>query len=316
MKLRKLHIGLIAIFIAYFVFLVYLAITSSVESDEGTHLLVSVFYKDAMKFALTHPSFHAIYKYGLTYLTYYPKVTIYYPPLIEAIRGLTFGVFGANYLVGRLVSIGFVALFIVMLYNFSKFLHKEEKIAIITVLIFMSAPIVIFLGRSALLDLPVGFFTGLTAFMYLHAFKSGKKRDYMISGFVMFLGFMVKWFIGLLTIAIFVYWFLEKKKDIKYLIYSFILFGLLSLPYVFLMFKLGAVQPLFQPQGAFFAGYGEGDPQFTSILGWLHYPLLINRLYFIFPLSVFLLLAIVFYSKRKETHWKFFLFGWVYSIFI
>ncbi len=306
MKLKKHNIALILLFSFYFAFLIYLAVKSSIESDEGTHLLVSVFYKDVMKYALTHPSISAIYKYGLTYLTYYPKVTIYYPPLIEATRGLLFGILGESYILGRLVTIVITALFILMLYKFSMFLYKEEKVAILTVLIFASIPIVIYLGRSTLLDLPVGFFTGLTAYMYLRAYKSGKKKDYLTAGFTMFLGFMVKWFIGLLAIALFLYWMTENRKHLKYLLYSFVLFGVLSLPYVYLMFKLGVVQPLFQPQGAFFAGYGEGDPQFTSIAGWLHYGILINRWYFVFPLSILLILSLIFYFKNKSPHWKFF----------
>jgi hypothetical protein len=64
-----------------FYFLVFLAEKTSIEFDETTHSLLAVFYKDLAKFSISHFNLKEIYDYAYSYLVYYPKLSVYYPPL-------------------------------------------------------------------------------------------------------------------------------------------------------------------------------------------------------------------------------------------
>ena len=109
MKLKKL---LFIISIIYLIFVSYLANISTFQEDEGTHSLLGIFYIDLFKYAIAHPSFSDIYNYGYAYLVYYPKLSVYYPPLTHLEISSFFLIFGKSYVIARMVPIIFSFLFI------------------------------------------------------------------------------------------------------------------------------------------------------------------------------------------------------------
>jgi hypothetical protein len=90
------------IFILYLVFLfIFLFLTfefNSLLADEGTHLLLSAFYKDLIFNILQtrNFSFNHAYEFGIRYLVHYPKLQIAYPPLYHLTTAIVFSLFGLS----------------------------------------------------------------------------------------------------------------------------------------------------------------------------------------------------------------------------
>jgi hypothetical protein len=303
MELNKIFYLICAL---YLIFLVFLVITSTVESDEGTHSLLGVFYLDLFKYALNHRSFEAIYNYAYSYLVYYPKLSVYYPPLTHFIISAFFAIFGKEFFIARIVLVVFCMFFIALVYYFSKFL-SNKKTAFLSTLFFMSAPLIVYLSRGVFLDLPVAFFFTLALFFYLIAFKRKDNKFYIFASIANFLGFLTKWYIVLLWPALFLFVIFEKKKVMKKLILSFLLSFILISPYLFLTFKLGIFWLPFTSEKGSILAYVQTSPQFTTVEGLLFYPLTVNQWYFVFPISILLLVALIVFFKNKENYWKLFL---------
>ncbi|MFH8039091.1 MAG: hypothetical protein QXJ14_03720, partial [Candidatus Aenigmatarchaeota archaeon] len=97
-KLSNFKIFLILLIIFYLAFLFYLAEKTSVEFDETTHSLLAVFYKDLIKYSISHLNFKEIYDYAYSYLVYYPKLSVYYPPLIHLTIAFVFSFLNPSFL--------------------------------------------------------------------------------------------------------------------------------------------------------------------------------------------------------------------------
>ena len=309
--LVKTKLFLLTFIIFYFILLLFLAKYTSIEFDETTHSLLAVFYKDLVKYSISHLNFKEMYDYGVSYLVYYPKLSIYYPPLTHLTISLFFELFSPSFLVARLVIILFSISFMLLIFQISKFILKNEKTALLSVFLFASSPISVYLSRGVYLDLPLAFFFTLSIFLYLLALKKKEKKYYMLASLALALGFLTKWFIVLALPIIFLYTLLEHKKYLKTVLLSFIFFGVLISPYLFLIFKLNTFS--LQYKSAIPLGT-RGMPKVTSIANWLHYPYLTNKLYFVFPLSVLLLISIYAYWKYKKPYWKL-LLTWILILY-
>src|SRR3989338_4774411 len=78
-------------------------------ADEGTHSLISLFFRDLFRDLAKNPtfSFSYIYNYAISYLVHYPKLSLYYPPLLPITTSLFFGFLEVSFFTARLVVLIF-----------------------------------------------------------------------------------------------------------------------------------------------------------------------------------------------------------------
>ncbi|MFH8093017.1 MAG: glycosyltransferase family 39 protein [Candidatus Aenigmatarchaeota archaeon] len=307
-KIKSINtkIFLIFLIIFYSTFLFYLAEKTSIEFDETTHSLLAVFYKDLIKYSISHLNFKEIYDYAYSYLVYYPKLSVYYPPLIHLTIAFVFSFFNPSFLLARCVIIIFSVLFVFLIFKFSKFILKNENTALLSAILFCSTPMTIYLSRSVYLDLPLAFFFTLTIFLYLIALERNKKKYYVLAGLTSGVCFLVKWLALFIFPIIFLYVYLEKREKMKNIILSFFISGLVIFPYVLLANKIGVFLLVFTSERGTLLPAANVIPQVNSIEGWLVYPNFVNAFYFVFPFSLLVLYSIGSYIKNEKKYWKLF----------
>jgi 4-amino-4-deoxy-L-arabinose transferase-like glycosyltransferase len=300
--------------IPYLIFLFWVIRNSTFLEDEGTHSLLGIFYLDLFKYALSHPNFSNIYNYATSYLVYYPKLSIYYPPLTHLVISLFFAVFGKTYIISRLVLLLFSIGLIILNFKFVKFLF-DEKTAFLSSLILMSLPIFIYSAAGAYLNASTNLFFLLSIFLYILAFKSKRNSSYILAGLSSALGFFTKSvFIIPIYPILFFYLLFEDRSQIKKFILSSIFTLLLILPYVIVMLKLNMLLTIFTSEHGMMA-YTTISPQFYTLEGWTYYAKIFNEHYFVFPFSLLLLICLFLFFKNREKHWKL-LFIWIAVIYI
>jgi len=274
----------------------------TINADEGTHLMISLFIKDLSQYILNN-GVSGAYKFGTNYLVYYPKITIYYPPLYHFIVSLFFNIIVSEY-VAKLVTLLFALGTIFFTYKVGEEIF-DRKIGFVSAAILALSPVMFILGTSVLVDMSAFFFFMLTLFFYIKSFKSGKRIHFILSGISLAFGILTKWQVVPIVAILILYLIIERKKIkikiLKNFILSLIIAGLILCPYFFVIYKLDIINLVLS--GPISAGYREKDPQFTSIEGWLWYPsALLNQLTPIIAIPA-LLLLILFIIKR-ERNWK------------
>jgi len=176
-------------------------------------------------------------------------------------------------------------------------------------------PITIYLSRGVYLDLPMAFIFTLSIFFYLKAFEKKKKKYYFLAGLISGIGFLIKWFIVFIYPIIFIYTYLEKRNEIKNVILSFLLAGLIAAPYILIANKLGVFLLVFASKKGTLLPALETVPQANTIEGWLVYFNFINIHYFFFPLSILMLYSLYKYVKNKNAYWKLIIL-WIGLVYI
>jgi hypothetical protein len=310
-EMKKENIILISIIIAFFIECLLLIPNSQPGADEGTHNLLGLFFFDFFHEWMKSPTFSVdkIYDYFINYLIYYPKLSLYYPPLLYIILSLMFNVFGISFFVGSLTILLFSVAVVFMIFLFSKKHLNSSEISLISSLIYVLSPAVIFLSIKTLIDIPLLFFFLATMYSYLVAISTNKAKWFLTSAIFFALGFLTKWNIVLVAPIIFIYTLFDFRKSIKKLILSFLLVGVLLSPYLYLAFKFNIPVIVFKVPVE--AGIVENDPQWTSLQGWLYYLIQLSNSYLSFPLLIISLITLIFYARKKEKHWKLFLLWFV-----
>lgn len=300
------------------IFIIYLIILSTVLSstffynhiwaDEGTHLLLAVFYKDILSYALqTHTlSFHQLYNYGINYLVSYPKLQIAYTPLFHITTSLAFFVFGASEFAGRFVNliytIGSFSIFYLLVKRFF-----DQKTAFISALLFSLSPISLIYGSRAMMDFTSIFWLLASLYVFSLAEKNNKLKYYATAGFFAFLSALGKQ-MGAIVLLFFAVMILKNpfKKvnwnlgNFKKLFILFLTFSMFFLPYLYLMNLVGGLK--LNELVAIDYASEQGEP--TSILDygfWLFY---ISKPITLSPAMPILLVSLFFYCYKKNSHSK------------
>lgn len=305
-----------------FIFLILYALViiltfsmTTIGADEGTHLILSLFYHDLSKFIIDNgiSSISKVYDYGIDYLVNYPKLTIYYPPLYHFIVGIGFYITISEY-VGKFVTLLFSIGTIFLTFKIGKFLFNE-KIGFISALLLAFSPIIVSHSAYVLVDIPVFFFSMLTLWFYLNAFKTNKKIYYILGAISLSAGFLTKWFILPIIPALLFYLIIEKKyrKLIKNFLMSLLLVLVVLTPYLIFVYKFDIIQLMLI--GPIRAGYAvEHDPQFYTIQGWLWYPITLMKQLSL-PIGLASLATLFLFIIKKMENWKFLLI-WFLSFYI
>lgn len=225
------------------VFNILLAQNISLSPDEGTHLTLSLFYKDlaANSWNLGF-DINRMYEFSTNYLIHYPKLTITYLPMYHLSVALMFS-FGLDPIMGRLVSVIYFVLTSAMIYLISIKFLKSRKAGIFSVLLFSLTPTVFDYISKASMDYTAYFFGFLSIFLFLKAMETERKKYYVLSGIASFLVFFSRIFavFPLLAMVSFVLLF-GKKGRIKKLLLVVIPFMVLFVPFAFLYERIGGLE--------------------------------------------------------------------------
>jgi len=309
--MRKESIFLALLIIIFFIECLLLISYLNPNADEGTHNLIGLFFFDFFHEWIKSPTFSIdkVYDYFINYLVYYPKLSLYYPPLFHIILSFMFNIFGISFSVGSLTALFFSVASIFAIFLFSKKHLNNSEVSLISSLIFVLTPAVIFLSIKTLIEIPLLFFFLATLYSYLAAISTNKTKWFLISSIFFALGFLTKWNIILIIPIVFIYALFDFRKSIKKLILSFLLVGILLSPYLYIAFKYDI--PIIVFKVPVEAGIVENEPQWTSLSGWLYYLIQLSNSYLSIPLLILSLITLILYARKKEKHWKLFLLWFI-----
>ncbi len=298
--------GFILYIIVLSVFLIYSFTYNYVFSDEGTHILLSKFYKDLLSsIPQTGLSFDNLYKFGINYLVYYPKLQIAYPPLFHLTNSLAFTFFGSSVFVARLVNLVYSILTFSVFYLLVK-KYFNPKIAFVSTIFFSLSTYSLLYVSRAFQDFASYFFILLSILVFTQALEKKSYKHFVLLSITTVLAILAKQISVILVLFFLVY--LLSRKDLKYkriwflLVYLILIIFFIS-PYILILNSVGG----FEINKIVAVGYASQQGEPTNLLDpffWLYF--LIVPFSFA-PFTPIFLLCLVFYIYKREKYWKEFL---------
>ena len=291
----------------------YLVLTSGYEADETTHSLVGKFFVDFFKDWIRNPafSFQKIYNYSVSYLMYYPKLSLQYPPVSQILFALGFSIFGSSLLVSRFVVLALSILAVVLVYFLVKNHFGNKKAGVIAGIFLISSPVFMKASVFAITDMGYLLFFTLVIYMTLELVKKPILKNKIFLSVSIALCVLSRFQAVLIfpVIIIFVLW--QDRKKLVDVVQCVLLALLILSPYYYVQYKSGL---LFIPLSANLGTEGNYQSvSFRTPSGIIYYAkeFFINQ----FPaIGIFLLgLTLVYFKKGKEN-WKLF-FVWIFIVY-
>ncbi|MCK4442207.1 MAG: glycosyltransferase family 39 protein, partial [Sulfurovaceae bacterium] len=283
------------------------------EFDESTHSLVGIFIKDLIVDWINKPtfSFHKIYSYAVSYLVYYPKISLHYPPLPQTFFAISYLFLEETIIVSRIVVIIFSALSVILIYYITLHIYRKKEIALISCLILITSPIMILFSTRAVQEMFFLFFFTSAIFSYIKLFKKTTFKRYAACIALTAACILTKWHAITILPVVFFFTLLFHREKMKSLLMCFIFTSIILVPYYLLLYKTGIVFLPFESN----LYTGTIVPQWYQIDGWLYYPkTLIFDSFFPF-MGILLLISTFYYIKQKKKLWNLFLV-WIITIYI
>lgn len=291
---------ILAVYLAVlFIFLFATFQFKSVISDEGTHLLLSAFYKDLITNIIQTKdfSFSHIYNYGINYFVHYPKLQIAYPPLYHLTTALIFTINQTEFS-ARTVNLVYAILSFFVFYLLAKKFFSAKTALLATFLSSFSFYSLYF-ASYALQDFAAIFFFLLSTYFFSVALTEKKTKYFVFAGFSAFLSAFSKQ-IGGLIIIFFLLISLWKKQRWQNILVMLLAFSLPLIPYLLVLQKAGALD--INKIVAIETGIAQGEPASPlSPAFWLWY--LIKPVADI-PFMPLILLFLLLYIYNKKPYWK------------
>jgi len=313
-KMDKIFLAYISIF---FVLSAFFSSFSSLMPDEGTHLLLSIFYKDMITHIVSTGdfSFNGAYSYAINYLVRYPKLQIAYPPLYHLTNALFFSIFGPSALVGKLVNLAYAVLAFTVFYFFVK-KYFGDKPAFMAALLFSLSPFSLFFSSKAWLDYTFIFWFITALYLFSRAMETKRSRDFAICGFATGLALLGRQMGGFL-LAFYLVVIILSKEDVRIRIKSILIiaatFAIIATPYIIILNAAGGMD--INVMVAQFYAVARGQPtSYLEPMFWLYYLVYTPTAAPFFPIF---LLGLVYYSwKRQKMFKELLMFFLVMYIFI
>ncbi len=293
--------------VVFSIFLVPTFFYNYTFSDEGTHLLLSVFYKDLIsnipKIGLSYSN---LYDFSINYLVHYPKLQIAYPPVYHLTNAFVFFLSSPSIVVARMVNLIYALLAFSVFYILLK-KHFNEKTAFISTIFFSLSSYSLLYASRAFQDFSAYFSILLSILFFSKAFEKESKRYWLLAGISVSLAILSKQVSGILLIFFIVYIFsrkdLQLKKKINNLVILILPVIIFITPYLLLLNSVGGLE--INKIVAISYAAQQGEPTNPLSPGfWLYF--LIEPTVFA-PLTLVFFLSLVFYIYKKEKFWKEFL---------
>jgi len=301
------HVVILAI-LSYFCFMFGNGLISLTIPDE-------VFYTQTAKEMAQQHSWMTPYLFG--------QPQFEKPVFLYWLLRLGFMVFGINSFAARFFPALFGIFGVIAVYLLGRIGFKDPKKAFISAIVLMTCGLYIGLARTVFTDLIFSVFIllSLLSFYWGYSFENRKGPGILLFFVFAALATLSKGPLGALITFLSVASFLLVKKDLKFLLnrylpWGLLLFGLISLPWYILMFKL---------YGNTFVHEFFYNDHFRRIIEaehrgndtWYFYPL--SMVGCIFPWSIFLIFSLFFlprYLKQKDNYFYVFLVCWVACVLV
>lgn len=287
-----------------FIGLAYTFQFNSLLADEGTHLLLSIFYRDLIAHTISSGdlSFNSVYGYAINYLVHYPKLQIAYQPLYHLTNAFFFQIFGPSETIGRFVNLAYALMAFAAFYFLVKE-HFGERAALIAAVLFSLSPFSLFYSSRAWLDYTSIFWLITSLLLFGRAMKAGGRWRFAVCGLATALAFLGKQICGFVLIFYLATILTQKKvlrEKLKSAIVLTVAFSLLAVPYLYLFYSVGGIEA--SATAAIFYSVTKGDP--TSLLDPMYWLLYVVRTGTVAPFFPALLLGLAYYVYKKQPHWK------------
>jgi len=285
-----------SIILAVIFFLVHLFfLNTPFNTDEGTHTLVSMFYRDIIKYIFSgHFSFQDIYNYAIKYLVYYPKISLYYLPLYYLINFVIFN-FYPGIIAARLMSLILMSISIYLMFKLVYLFTEDERVSFLSTLLFATSTLVnessvLAMGEATLL---------FSAILAMYLFYNYYAKNKFLKTALLFLPPLI--FARQQSIFVFISFIfliiLNKQwKKFVILIVPFILYIL----FYILQYKLGLIPVTLKTS---IIDEIHKFPELFSFDWFTYYPLSFLFSYLIFPMS-FLSIIGFFYWFKERKPWQ------------
>lgn len=244
------------------------------------------------------------------------------PILFYWLVALSFKIFGISIFSGRLPSVIFATLGILLIYYFSLTLFGNYEGALFSSLALLSSSLYFLNARAARTDMVFTFFMTLSMLFFARGFFAGRKRRlYFIFSFItMGLATMTKgpagFLIPFISIIIFLLVFPENRVVLKDIFrpWPFIFFLLVVAPWPLVMFHLYGdrfINTVFS--GELYTRVGRSSINLFSNIGYY----LGTMVRHFFPWSIFLIIGMQSTKREKENRKEIlFLFLWLAVTFV
>ncbi len=309
----KIDKTLVAFAIIY-TFALLLTINNPHHVDESTHSFVGLVLKDFSNDLIKTPtlSYDKIYDYLNSYLVYYPKISLHYPPLPQFLFSMAYNIFGASLQVSRLVIILTSLALLLTVYSFTNIIFRSRIVSFIAASLLMTAPIIINMSILAMQEMPFVFFFTLTM-MWLYLIKGRKPeiRNFLILSVLMALTTLTKWQAITIFPTILLYILVFERRLLRYILFSLVISTALLMPYYLLLWKANLLLlPLSVNLEA-----DPLDPTWMQPEGWFYYLSAFVKDQFFLPIGILIALATFAYFSNKERDWKFFA-TWILVVYL
>ncbi len=210
------------------------------NADEGTHALIGLFYKDFLINIGNFNSFDDITKFAVNYIVKYPKLSAHYPPLYHWLLAGVFFISESLFLV-RIFNIILTIVTTYVVYKLCFKVSKNNKIALISLLFFLSFSIIFFYTDKVMIDnlQILTFSLGLIYYFKIKGKRVISIGNVLILGIILTLAFLTKFFSLFLPLIILIDALFTKRNIIKYIVASGLISLLLISPYIYLYIKFG-----------------------------------------------------------------------------
>ncbi|MDD5476621.1 MAG: glycosyltransferase family 39 protein [Candidatus Omnitrophica bacterium] len=301
------HIIILAV-LSYFCFMFGNGLLSLTIPDE-------VFYAQTAKEMARQHSWMTPYLFG--------QPQFEKPVFLYWLLRLGFMIFGINSFAARFFPALFGMIGVIAVYLLGRIGFKDPQKSFVSAILLMTCGLYIGLARTVFTDLIFSVFIllSLLSFYWGYSFKNRKGPGILLFFVFAALATLTKGPLGLLIPFLSATLFLLIKKDLnfllnRYLLWGLLLFGLISLPWYILMFKL---------YGNTFVHEFFYNDHFRRIIEaehpgndtWYFYPLAMAGC--IFPWSVFFIFSLFFlpqYLKQRDNHFYVFLVCWISAVLV
>ncbi len=207
-------------------------------SDEGTHGLIGLFYKDILGDAKNFRSFEDIKGFLYNYLVQYPKLSPYYPPLYHLLEAVFFSI-SRTIIAVKILNILITISAAFVIYKIGLKLGLKETSALIGLLFFLSFSKVFYFADKIVIDMLQILTFSVVIFYYLNIRnkKNLQFKEIIVFGALLSLAFITKFYSIFLPIIILTDSISKNRRLIKYLLISMVLSFLIISPYLYFYVK-------------------------------------------------------------------------------
>jgi hypothetical protein len=291
-------------FVSYFILQLLITNNYISTSDEGTHAIIGLFYKDLIYNLKNFHSLNDMIKFGINYLVKYPKISLYYPPIYYVFLAVAFMI-QESVIVVRILNILLTLLTAYTIYKLSHEFFEKEWPSVLSSIFFLSFSLIFFYADKIMID-TTQILLFSVALLYYVKVKKMKVKDVHVKNIILLsilisLSFLVKFYSIFLPIIILIDSFLKDKKFFKKIVISLILSGLIVSPYVFLYYKTNLYKMTF----------GKSLYEYSSNL--VYFDVFLNFGIF---LGIFVGISIIYFFYKNRKNYLFFIWLFIPLIFL